>query len=103
MVVSWAQWQSGHGKSIFEDTQRHLIYLECRWLQSLREFLGYINAQIVVDMPIVATPECQHDIYIMDYATECGLFSSQDLKILNYCRLYLHVTTVSELMPTAPL
>ncbi|KAG9289770.1 hypothetical protein G9A89_021703 [Geosiphon pyriformis] len=33
----------------------------------------------------------------MDYARLCGLFNEDDLAIINYCRLYLHVTTVSEL------
>lgn len=33
----------------------------------------------------------------MDFAQSCGLFNHKELAILNYCRLYLHVTTVSEL------
>ena len=33
----------------------------------------------------------------MVYARENCRFSDQDLAIINYCRLYLHVTTVSEL------
>ena len=37
----------------------------------------------------------------MQYAQECGLFSPQELTIINYCRLYLHVYTVSELFNSA--
>lgn len=33
----------------------------------------------------------------MQFAKTCGLFTAKELTILNYCRLYLHVTTVSEL------
>jgi hypothetical protein len=38
-----------------------------------------------------------NDIYIMEYAIRCKLFNNKELKIINYCRQYLHVTTVSEL------
>jgi hypothetical protein len=33
----------------------------------------------------------------MDYALHCGLFNDDQIKIANYHRLYLNVTTVSEL------
>ncbi len=33
----------------------------------------------------------------MDDAVPSGLFDAQIIRIINYCRLYLHVTTVSEL------
>jgi hypothetical protein len=97
MTTMWAQWQTGHNVSILEDTGTSLPYLECRWLRSLREFLQQINATIQVDMALVAQPERQKDIYIMTYARQSGLFSCSDLAVINYCRLYLHVTTVSEL------
>ena len=97
IAVLWAQWQAGIDQPILEDIQSPIPYLECRWIKSLREFLRKIEGQIIVDIPIVPPPERQSDIYIMRYAMECGLFSDDDLKIINYCRLYLHVTTVSEL------
>jgi len=37
----------------------------------------------------------------MDYARNCGLFNAKDLRHINYCWLYLHVTTVSELFNAA--
>ena len=42
IAVSWAQWQSGHKRSIFQDVTFPIPYLECRWLKSLRDFLGTI-------------------------------------------------------------
>jgi hypothetical protein len=44
-----------------------------------------------------ATREARRYIYIMKYARDCKLFTDKELAIINYCRLYLHVTTVSEL------
>jgi hypothetical protein len=43
------------------------------------------------------------DIHIMDYAIDFGIFSDADMHILNYCRLYLHATTISELFDAAGL
>ena len=97
IAVHWAQWQSGHEAFILDDTTTNLPYLESRWLRSLREFLGAINAHIRLDKSIIALPERQNDIYIMQFARECALFTAQELRIINYCRLHLHVTTVSEL------
>ena len=101
ITLLWAQWQSGHHHAILEDPNTPLPHLECRWLTSLRNFLAHIHAQIRVDLHTVASPERRNDLYIMKYARECGLFTDQDLKIINYCRLYLHVTTVSELFDPA--
>jgi len=82
--------------SILEDT-RPFPYLECRWINSLRAFLHSINAKIYVDLPLVSSIERSHDQYIMKIAHDCGLFTPHDLNVINYCRLYLHVTTLSEL------
>jgi predicted dienelactone hydrolase len=44
---------SGHSGSrdtmnpIFEDVTTPIRYIECRWLRSLREFLGTINGSLV--------------------------------------------------------
>ena len=74
-----------------------MSYVECRWLWSLREFLSTLQAQILVTDSITVPRERRNDLYIMKFARESGMFNEQDMKIINYCRLYLHVTTVSEL------
>lgn len=97
IAVLWAQWQAGVELPILEDTVTDLNFLECRWIKSLREFLRTVKAKIYVDIPIVASPERQNDVHIMRYAIECGSFNKHDIQVINYCRLYLHVTTISEL------
>jgi hypothetical protein len=97
IALHWAQWQSGHPEPILYDPKTPLPYLECRWLKSLRDFLSTIHARIQIDSAPHYPPERSHDIYIMSYARENCRFSDHDLAIINYCRLYLHVTTVSEL------
>ena len=95
--VSWVQWQAGTEKSILEDTSNPLPYLESRWLPSLRQFLSTINGTIILDNNCVQPHEREGDAHIMDMASKSGEFDASALRILNYCRLYLHVTTISEL------
>jgi hypothetical protein len=97
VALSWSQWQAGISKPILQNTRIHLPHLECRWIRSMRGFLRKIHATIRVDRPRVIPPEREHDIYIMEYAIRSKLFSEEDIQIINYCRQYLHVTTVSEL------
>ena len=97
IALAWSQWQSGLSKSILQDTLTKLPHLESRWIKSLRTFLCKIKASIQLDNPRVVPTERTNDIYIMEYAIRCKLFNDKELKIINYCRQYLHVTTVSEL------
>ena len=97
IAVMWAQWQSGHALPILEDPDTPLPHLECRWLTSLREFLHDIKGKLSVDTPLVSPNERKHDVHIMTFAIQSGYFTDQDLRIINYCRLYLHVVTMSEL------
>jgi hypothetical protein len=100
VALSWSQWQSGISKPILQNTRINLPHLECRWIKSLRGFLRKIHATVRVDRPRVIPPEREHDVYIMEHAIRSKIFSEADLKIVNYCRQYLHVTTVSELFDT---
>jgi len=97
IALAWSQWQSGLSKSILQDTRTKLPHLESRWIKSLRRFLYKIKASIQLDNSRVVPSERMNDIYIMEYAIRCKLFNDKELKIINYCRQYIHVTTVSEL------
>jgi hypothetical protein len=48
---------------------------------------------------MVPKPQPLGDSYIMDIGREreSRLFHDKGLRIINYCRLYLHITTVLEL------
>ena len=45
----------------------------------------------------VMPPERVGDVYIMQWAAKSELFNDKKIRILNFCRMYLHVTMVSEL------
>ena len=97
IAMAWSQWQSGTSKPILVDTTTPLPHLECRWIKSLRQFLKYSKTKIHVDRPFCQHPERIDDFHIMDYALQTRQFDEAELCILNYCRLHIHVTTVSEL------
>ena len=97
VTLAWAQFQAGISTPLLVNTTTPLPHLECRWLRSLRDFLAWSNSGIQVDRPCLPTLERVGDFHIMDAAIRSSLFRPADLKLLNYCRLYLHVTTVSEL------
>ena len=83
------------------DTRTHIPYLESRWISSLRNFLRQINATILLDNPKTVPPEREGDIYIMEAAIRSKAFTPKALRIINYCRLYLHVTTLSDILTTS--
>jgi hypothetical protein len=56
-----------------------------------------LTSQLHVNQPFTQPIERLGDFHIMDYAIQSGRFDEETLRIINHCRLYLHVTTVSEL------
>ena len=72
-------------------------YLECRWIQSLRQALHNAGATIRLQQTYIPTTERTNDLFIMDLALASGAFTKSQFRILNYCRLYLHLSTVSEM------
>jgi len=96
--LAWSQWQAGIGSSILHDVKTSLPWLECRWLRSLQDFLGHCGGRLRIDDPFVIPHERHGNIYVMEYAQQSCLFNPTKLTLTNYCRLYLHVTTVPELI-----
>lgn len=99
--LAWSQWQSGLSQSILTDTTTSIDFVESRWIPSLRGALREFSANLTLDHSFVPPPERQGDAYIMEVAIQCKKFSARDLRLINYCRMYLHVTTISELFNAA--
>ena len=88
---------AGVGWSILENVTTPLPHLESEWLRVLRDFLKSINAQLRLDNTY--TPKLQriNDSYIMDHVLESKMFSPADIRLVNYCQLYLQAVTVSDI------
>ena len=101
IATAWCQWQSGLSYSFLSDTSTRLPHLEARWLKSLRYGLNKANLRIQLNKPYVIPPERHKDIHIMKWASASPTFLHNNLKTLNYCRMHLHVTIISELFHIA--
>ena len=97
IATAWSQWQSGLAESFLTDTITPLPHLEARWFQSLRYGLQKADLTIQLNKTYVVPPERHGDVHIMQWASNSGTYSASKLKVLNYCRMHLHVTTISEL------
>jgi hypothetical protein len=74
-----------------------LPYLTARWIPALRRFLSTINGQIELDRLYIPALQRHGDEHIMDKVVDSGAFSTTQLQQINRCRLYLDVSTVSDL------
>jgi len=95
--IAWCQWQSGLSSSLLTNTETPLPHLEARWLSSLRHGLLKTNTRIQLNHTFTIPPERDGDNHLMEWAISSGSYSDQQIRIINYCRTYLQVTTISEL------
>jgi hypothetical protein len=100
IATAWGQWLSGLSHSFLFDVSTPLPHFEAHWLTSLCTALDRAKMQIHLDNSYVMPPEHSNDVHIMEWAALHSDLPPAAIKILNYCRIYLHVTTVSELFDT---
>jgi hypothetical protein len=96
-TLAWAQLVAGVREPILEYPSLRLPHLEGRLFPSMRKFLHAIEGSISVDAPFVPATQRQHDRYLMNMALTFGGFSDAHMRLLNYCRLYLQVVTLSDI------
>ena len=97
IAISWCQLVAGTGVSIFRDVSTKLPHLENKWIPSIRTFLHSINGQLELDEDYVPPTQRENDSYIMDYVLRSGKFKAWEIRLVNYCRMYLQCTTVSDI------
>ena len=98
IAVHWCQIQVGVSFSFLKDVHTLLPHLESVWLTSLRGFLASVDSFLELDDPGIPSLERLHDAFIMDVLMESCQFTNTELRRLNYCRLYLHAYTLSDLV-----
>jgi hypothetical protein len=99
--VAWYQHNAGVEFPLFEKPKVPVTYSDLRMLPSLRSFLASINASFKLDMNYVVPTQREGDRHIMDIARESNMFQEAKLSPLNYCRLYMGATTISDLTSPA--
>lgn len=96
-ALSWCQWQSGLSQPLLTDTRTKIPHVSAKWIPSLRAFLRKIDGTIELTHSYTVPPEREGDTHIMDYAIRSKVFDDDALRLLNYCRQYLVITTISEM------
>jgi hypothetical protein len=98
VAIAWVQYQSGRGLPILTDVHTPLPYLTALWIPALRTFLANIDGQIKLHPNYILALQRHGDEYIIDKVVDSGaLFTTLQLQQINWCRLYLDVSTVSNL------
>ena len=98
MVFSrFPQYTVGVGTSIFKDVTTVLPHFESCWLASLRDHLHAVDGWLELDDPQVPPLQREHDQYLMDLALTSTKFKPYQIRLINYCRLYLWVVTVADI------
>jgi hypothetical protein len=93
---SWNQLMAGISWPILQNVTAPLPHLETKWMPTLWDFLSSIDSEIELDNPCLYPIQREHDFHIMDCVLESGKFKPREVRMLNYCRLFLGVTTISD-------
>jgi hypothetical protein len=67
------------------------------WLVSIWRHMSQIGFTLLVENAWRPSLSCQHDIAIMDAAVQYN-FTAQQLKQINFCRMYLQVIMLSDIV-----
>ena len=96
-LLAWANYSVGTSVSLLVDVTTPLPHLEAKWLSSLRDYLRHVRAWIEVDNSGIAPLERENDQYIMDLVLQSHRFTPAQIRVINYCRLYLGAITLADL------
>jgi hypothetical protein len=97
IAVSWVQLHLGISWFCLGDTTTPLPHFPGRWLKSLRQFLSQINGTLEVDDFFLPPLQRANDVYVMDMVLASDKFSTKEVCLINYCRMYLQAVTVADL------
>ena len=99
IIISWSQFYSGVSYSILECPTQPIPHLVGKFVISVRNYLSIIGGQINITPTFVQDPLRKGDRSLMETAIQSN-FSDAELKKINYVRLYLKVTHLSEICNT---
>ena len=99
LLICIHEWQLNSGMSfpLLEFPKRPCPHLEGQWLLSTRQFLSSLNASITLTKSYTLPHLREHDQHIMDVLVSTTKFSTRRMSRLNYCRLFLQITLLSEI------
>lgn len=97
IALWWAQHFAGTSKLIINDHDKNLKYVPAKWILSLRSFLKDINGSLQIYQPLIYPQQRHHDQLIIDVVHNSNDFTSEQIKSINFCRLYLQVSVILDI------
>jgi Reverse transcriptase (RNA-dependent DNA polymerase) len=94
--LHYSQLESGRPEPLLMYPQLNLSYMTSTWIMHMRAFMSKHNIQIECSNQWTIGKTCKHDALIMHLLASTGI-STQNLSHINACRMYLQVTTVSDI------
>ena len=94
-MINWAQQNAGTHTPLLM-TYEDITHLEGKWIQQLQEDLSQINSKIYIHDVWTLPATRENDKHLMDVILQYVQSPTQQRK-LNYCRLYLQVTHLSDI------
>jgi hypothetical protein len=96
IAIQWIQVSIGTGKFFLQDVLTPLPHSESKWFMSLQEYLATIKGSLEVNIPVMPPLQRQGDFYLMDSVLSSNKFNNKEIRLNNYCRLYLQAITLSD-------
>ena len=97
ITLSWAQTATGMSFPLLAEPTNSVPHLECEWLQSIRAGLGGINGHIAMVQSYTLTQRRVNDKHIMDEVCASNHYTTNQVRRINACRVYLQVTLLSDI------
>ena len=97
VAVAWAQYAVGISRSIFWDTETSLPHFESHWMASLRQYLTDVKGNLEISHTFIPQLQRQQDQLIMDLVLTSNRFKPNEIRKVNYCRLYLRVLSLADI------
>lgn len=94
--LQYSQLESGIGEALLEHPSIYIQYLTPSWILSLRQYLSCHNMTVTISEPFIVPLQSGNDQYIMQQEHLMRYTPSQQRDI-NLVRIYLQVTTLSEM------
>ena len=79
------------------DVTTELPHMEAKWLSSVHMYLRKLSCRIELDKTYVPNTQRINDHHIMDLVIQSQMFAPKEVRLLNYCRMYLQVVTLSDI------
>ena len=100
IALHWAQFSAGVSFPILTKPKTPLPHLESVWFSNLRTFLASHDLTIEIANPGILSSQRQNDDSIMDMVIK---FANHEIRRINYSRLYLNVTLISDITTASGL